>query len=89
MRATNGGASSWSLVNRGKPAIGFDHLRSLVFILHIVSPIRLSLAFVNSPGRESVPESVVSLLPTVTTPFSVGVPVKHQQPSSVIIKILP
>ena len=38
---------------------------------YIVSLIRHSLGFVNPPRRESGSRGVVSLLPTVTTPFSV------------------
>ena len=49
---------------------------------------QVSLAFVNSPRRESGYRGVLSLLPTVTTTFFVGVPVKRQQPTNVIIEML-
>ena len=50
--------------------------------------IRLTFVFVNSPKRESGLRGVVSLLPTVTTPFCVGVPVKRQRPISISIEML-
>ena len=53
-----------------------------------VSLIRLSLAFVISPGRKSCLRGVASMLPSATIPFCVGVPVKRQQPTSVIIEML-
>ena len=58
------------------------------FFAGVVSLIRLSLAFVNSLSRESGVRGVVSLLHTVATPFCVDVPVKRQQPISVIIEII-
>ena len=54
----------------------------------LVSFIRLSLVFVNSPRRESGRRGVVSLLFAFTTPSYVGVPVKRQQPISVIFEKL-
>ena len=47
-----------------------------------------SLFFLNLPRSESGLRDVVSLLPTVIFTFCVGVPVKCQQPISVIIEIL-
>ena len=56
--------------------------------IEIVSLIRLSFGFLNLPRRESGCRGVVSLLPTVPTPFYVGVPVKRQQPIDFSIEML-
>ena len=62
-----------------------------LFVAHIFAWTSFShptLAhLLNSLRTESGRRDMVSLLPNVTTPFCIGIPVKRQQPISVIMEI--